>query len=401
VAKIIIIGGGIIGSMIGYFLKANGYAGQVMIVEPDPSYKTSSTARSASAIRQQFNLGINAAMSHYSFGFLQNVHEHLCVNGESPDIGFVERGYLVLATPEGAPRLREAHARQVANGADILFLEPSDLERRLPWLKLDEIGAACLGQSGEGWFDPNALLAATRRRAEHLGVQYVAARVTSLQVRGNRIREVELDDRSKLGADVVINAAGARAAAVARLAGLALPLESRKRTAFVFAPLERPLEMTNIVDPTFGSRGVYARPSHDHVLAVTSPAPEHDPDTEDLGPDTSLFEEIIVPALSRRVRGFETMQLVQAWAGHYEMNTFDQNALLGPHPDLSNFVLACGLSGHGIMHAPAIGRGLAEWLMTGAYHTLDLTPFSLERVIKKLPLDDVQASEHRKISAGV
>ena len=397
----IIIGGGIIGSMIGYFLKSHGHTGNITILEPDPSYQRSSTARSASAIRQQFNLGINAAMSNFSFHFLRQAASHLRVGDSAPDIGFQERGYLVLATPEGAARLREAHARQVANGADVAFLEPAALEQRLPWVNTTGIGAACLGQSGEGWFDPNALLHATRRKAEALGVQYQTARVTGLRVQHDRVRSVQLEHGGQLEADTVINAAGAQAARVAALAGIDIPIESRKRSAFVFAPRERPFEMTNIIDPTFGARGVYARPYQEHVLAVTSPAPEDDPDTDNLEPDLHLFDEVIVPALSRRVRGFEQMQLVHAWAGHYEMNTFDQNAILGPHPRIQNFVFACGLSGHGIMHAPAIGRGISEWLMTGAYQTLDLEPFGFERLLRGVPLDDVQASEHRKVSAGV
>jgi FAD-dependent oxidoreductase domain-containing protein 1 len=215
------------------------------------------------------------------------------------------------------------------------------------------------------------------------------------------LQAVVLDDASALQADHVVICAGAWSAAIARTAGIDLPIEARKRTAFVFRARQGPKEFTNLVDPTFRQRGVYARPYRGDYLAVTSPDPANDVASVDYEPDLALFDAVVKPALERRVFGFERMELVRAWAGHYEMNTFDQNAIIGPHPALTNLHFACGFSGHGVMHAPAVGRALAERLTFGTYQHADLNPFRFERLAEGLPLDDVQASEYRQTGAGV
>ncbi|AFZ67225.1 NAD(P)/FAD-dependent oxidoreductase [Deinococcus peraridilitoris] len=401
----LIIGGGIIGSAIAHFLALAGRAESVTVLEPDATYHRSSTGRSASAIRQQYNLGLNVEMSRFGYSFYRNADQHLKVHGESVDIGFVERPYLVLAAPAGVARLREAHARQIQAGADIAFLEPEVLAERVPWLKVDGIGAACLGQGGEGWFEPLTALSALRRKTESLGVTYLPARVVGIDVHDARVTGVHLEGGTQLEPDIVVNAAGPWAAEVSRLAGVHVPVESRKRTVFVFRAPHPPADFACLIDPTFASRGVFARSfgtsNEGLFMAVTSPDPRDDPHTHDFTVDEALFGEVIQPALARRVRGFEHLERVKAWAGHYEMNTFDQNAVIGFHPELKNFLLACGLSGHGVMHAPAIGRGIAELLTEGRYTSLDLSPFDYDRVRRGVPLDDVQSSEHRRIEAGV
>ncbi|MDQ4125482.1 MAG: FAD-binding oxidoreductase, partial [Actinomycetota bacterium] len=190
------------------------------------------------------------------------------------------------------------------------------------------------------------------------------------------------------------------AGAVAELAGVTVPVEPRKRTVCLFrAPAIE--GFPNLVDPTVAGRGLYVRPYGEHYMAVTAPPPERDPATRDLEPDTYLFDEVIRDALARRVRGFEDAELVRAWAGHYEMNTFDQNAIVGPHPEVDGFWLACGFSGHGFMHAPAAGRGLTEMITKGSFETIDLSDFSLARIAEGRRLDDVQPSEARAEGAGI
>ncbi|MDQ3345417.1 MAG: FAD-binding oxidoreductase, partial [Chloroflexota bacterium] len=81
-----------------------------------------------------------------------------------------------------------------------------------------------------------------------------------------------------------------------------------------------------------------------------------------------------------RVPAFDRLRLLDTWAGHYEVNTLDANAIIGPHPEITNFVFANGFSGHGLQQAPAVGRGLAEWISSGEYETLDLRPFGYDRI---------------------
>jgi FAD-dependent oxidoreductase domain-containing protein 1 len=391
---VVIVGGGIIGSSIAYFLKRQSSA-TVVVVEQDPSYRGSSTARSAAAIRQQFNLGINVAMSAFTYEFFRNAAEHLSVDGEAVDLEFAECPYLIVTAAEGVERLASAHARQIEAGAQVELLGAGKLAESIAWLKADGLAAGCLGLRGEGWLNSVLALQALVRKAKSLGVEYITGSVAAMERNSSQIRQVITAEGAALKAGAFVNAAGAKAATVAAMAGVHLPIESRKRSAFVLAARKPPQGFTNLIDPTFMQRGVYARPYGSNFLAVTSPDPAEDPATESYEVDHYLFEQVIRPALARRVRGFEEVELVDAWAGHYEMNCFDQNAILGPHPELTNFFLACGLSGHGVMHSAAIGRGIAEHLLTGNYRTLDLTPFGYDRILQKRPLDDAQASEHR------
>lgn len=386
--RVVVVGGGIVGSCVAWFCGRAGL--DVVVVEKDPSYERGSTGRSASAIRQQFHLGVNVAMSRFGYDFYSQLG----------DIGFVARGYLVLAAHDAVARLEAAHRHQLAHRAEVELLDAAALHDRFPWLKTDGIGAATFGTGGEGWFDPMAALARVRAGAMEEGARYVTGEVSGIDVEGGRVRRVRLDSGGRIDCEHVVDAAGARAADVAALVGARIPVEPRKRTVCVFAaePIGR---FPNLVDPTVAGRGLYLRPYDDHYMGVISPPPERDPATLGLEPDDFLFDELIRPALARRVRGFEDARLVRTWAGHYEMNTFDQNAIIGAHPRVDGFWFACGFSGHGVMHAPAAGRGISELIAGGGYATIDLSPFSVERIGEGRRLDDVQPSEARAEEAGI
>ena len=400
-SDVLIVGGGIIGCSVAYFLKQLAPETSVVVVERDPTYRRSSTLLSASAIRQQFNLAINVAMARFTYDFFASATEHLSLGGEPIDLDFTPCPYLVLAAPDGVARLTAAHANMLAAGARIALLTVDQLADQVPWLKADGIGAACLGLEGEGWFDPALGLMALRRKTEAMGVCYLDAAVVGLERRDGRIACATTAAGARLHADWFVNAAGAQAASVAAMAGVHAPIAARQRCAFVFRTATPPIGFTNLVDPTFRDRGVYARPYGRDFMSITSPDPAADADDENFDVDDSLFDEIIRPALGRRVQGFEQIELVRSWAGLYEMNTFDQNALVGPSVEYPNYLMACGLSGHGVMHAPAIGRGVAEHILSGHYQTLDLTPFSCDRLLHNRRLDDLQASEHRTVAAGI
>jgi FAD-dependent oxidoreductase domain-containing protein 1 len=397
-----IIGGGAIGSFLAYWLATLSRGSDVTVVEPDLNWRRSSTPRSAAAIRVQYNLSQNVELSLASAAFFARAHELLKVDDEPASIGFEAVPYLVLAGHGGVERLRGAHERRVSAGADVVLLDSAAaLYSAAPWLKTEGIGAATLGRTAEGWVDPRALLVTLRRKLQSLGVQYVPGRVHRLNRTAERIASVEVSNNTTIVAEHVVICAGAWSAAIAAMVGVTLPIEPRKRSAFVFQSAAPPAAFLNVVDPTFGHRGVYVRPFGLDFMAVTSPAPATDRPSRNLTPDLGLFDEVIRPALARRVRGFEHIVLKNAWAGAYEINTFDQNAVIGAHPILRNLFFSCGYSGHGVMHAPAAGRGLAELLLYGAYKSIDLSVFGLQRITENTPLDDVQASEHRTLNAGI
>lgn len=376
--RIVVIGGGVMGSALAYFLVAEPkFAGEVVVLERDPSYRLASSARSASSIRQQFSTPINIAIGRFGAAFLREGQARLAVDGEAPALGFVEGGYLFLATADRLASL-EANVRvERSCGADIVLLSPAELGRRFPWLSVDGLAGGSLGLSGEGWFDGWALLQGFRRKAIRLGARFVTAEVVEAERRGRRAMAVRTRDGERIAGDLFVNAAGPWAGKVAEMFGVCLPVEARRRCVFVVSCPEPPRPCPLVIDTS----GVWFRPEGEGFLCGAAPPPERDrPDLPLDEIDHGLFEDIIWPALARRVPAFERLRVTGAWAGYYEFNTFDANGLVGPHPDLDNMLCANGFSGHGIQQAPAVGRGLAEWICHDRYLSLDLSPLAPERL---------------------
>ncbi len=380
--RVVIVGGGAIGSSIAYWLTCEPWPGEVVVIERDPTYARASSALSASAIRQQFSTPVNIAIGRHGFEFLRRAGELLAVAGERAEIGLVERGYLFLASPAGMPALADNHRVQREQGADVELLSPAALGERFPWLSTAGIGAASLGRSGEGWFDGYGLLRAFRRKAGAQGARYLAAAMVGAERTGRRVDAVRLDDGQRVGCDLLVNAGGAWAASIGAMLDIDLPVRARARSVFVIDAAE-PLPGCPLVIDT---SGVWLRPEGRHYLTGVSPPPERDPDDPPLEVDHALFEELVWPALAARVPSLERLRLVNAWAGYYEYNTFDQNGLVGLHPDLDNAIFAVGFSGHGIQQSPAVGRAVAELIRHGRYLTLDLSPLGLERLRDGHPL---------------
>ncbi len=386
-ADVVIIGGAIIGSSVATFLASRPeFDGRIVVVERDPTFRTSSTTLSAASIRLQFSTPLNIEISRFGVELMKHPERYLAVDGEVPEIDFVENGYLFLATDAGLATLEHNHAVQRELDVPVTLLTPAELHERFEWLRTDDLAGGSLGLADEGWFDAYALLQGFRRRARSLGVEERVGEVVALDRDGDRISGVRLADGVRIGADWVINASGPRASRVADMAGVDLPVRSRKRIVYhVEAPISlgaAPLT----VDPS----GVYFRPEGSTYITGFSPREnEGDPDTDDLGADRAPFETFVWPTLARRVPAFDRLRLLDAWAGHYEVNTLDQNAIVGPHPVITNLLFANGFSGHGLQQAPAVGRALAEWIATGRYETLDLTPLGFARIDRNEPLREL------------
>lgn len=376
--RVVIVGGGAIGSSIAYHLAAHPrFAGAVTVVERDPTYARAASSLSASSIRQQFSTPLNIALSQAGLSFLGEAERLLAVDGEGPALGLRTPGYLFLATARGQDALTANHAVQRAAGAEVVMLDPAALAARFPWLSTEGVAAGVLGLAGEGWFDGPALLAAFRRRARSLGVTYVARDAVGFERAGAAVAGVCLSDGGVLPCDIAVNAAGPWSARVARWLGIDLPVRARRRMIFVIACRGSLPGCPLVVDPT----GVWFRPEGAGFICGRSPgADEPDPDEPPLEVDEAEFTERMWPVLAARVPAFEAVKVTGSWAGYYELNLFDGNAVVGPHPDFANFLFATGFSGHGIQHAPAIGRGMAELIATGSYETLDLSPLDFCRI---------------------
>ena len=373
---VVIVGGGAIGSSIAYHLvSAPDFSGSVAVVERDPTYARASSALSASSIRQQFSTPLNIHLSRFGIDFLRCAPELLGV-----DLGLREPGYLFLASSAGEAVLRANHAVQRGEGCAVDLLDPAALAARFPWLSTDGIALASLGTANEGWFDGPALMQAFRRRARDLGAVYFADEVVELAAAA-----VTLRSGGRLEAGTVVLAAGAWSGELAATAGIALPVEPRRRSVFVVDVREPPGLTPLTIDPS----GVWFRPEGRFYLAGTTPADGNDPAGAPLEVQHAEWDDMVWPALAARVPAFEAAKVVNAWAGHYEYNTFDQNGIVGRHPTMENLVFATGFSGHGMQQSPAVGRAVAELIVQGSYRTIDLSPFGYERISAGRPIREL------------
>jgi FAD-dependent oxidoreductase domain-containing protein 1 len=379
-SDVAIIGGGIMGSALAYWLTRLAPGLAVTVVERDPAYRSASSALSAASIRQQFTTPVNIRLSQQSFEFLRGAGESLEIDGDRPDIGLYEGGYLYLAGGAGEANLRAAHRIQRAHGADVMLLDAAQLAARFPWLALADVAIGSLGQSGEGWFDGYGLLTAFARKARSQGARYRRGEVTGMEIRAGRVAALALADGARLPCGVAVNAAGPWARKVAALAGIELPVFARRRTVYVIACRARLERCPLLIDTS----GFWMRPESDRYIAGL--APHVDPDDLPLEPDYGPYEEQLWPALAARIPAFEEAKLERAWAGYYEVNDFDHNAIIGPHPAIANLHFVNGFSGHGLMQAAAVGRGLAERIVGGRYATIDLAPLGFERLLENRPL---------------
>lgn len=379
-ADVLIVGGGAVGSATAYFLAASGAVGRVVVVERDPTYARASTPLSVGGIRQQFSIRENVEIGLFARRFVSEAADRLEVDGDRPDLGFVENGYLFLSSPEGREILAENHAVQTAAGADIVWLEADALARRFPYLNTDGLAAATFGESGEGWIDPNTLLQALKRKARSLGVTYVTGEVAAIERGTGRVEKVRLSDGREIVCGTCVIAAGANSGAVARLAGIALPVGPRIRTVYQIdcrTPLEGPP-----LPLTIGTTGVFVRPEGSGYVCGVSPPESEDPESWEIEVDWRWFEDVVWPALAERIPAFEAVKLTGAWAGPYDYNALDQNAVIGRHPEIANLIFATGFSGHGLQQSPAAGRAVTELITTGGFRTIDLTRFGIERVLE-------------------
>jgi FAD-dependent oxidoreductase domain-containing protein 1 len=372
-SRTIIIGGGIVGSCTAYFLAGHG---EVIVLEKDPSYQYASTTLSAASIRTQFSLPLNVRMPLFGAALLEAMADR---------VGLVRRAYLMLASSEGAATLRANRDMQLAEDADVALFEGAEIAVQFPWLNAQDIACATLGRKHEGWFDAYSLLRAVRADAIGRGTRYLHDEAVAIDVVTDQAIAVQTANGERVAADHVVIAAGPASGRVAALAGIALPIEPRKRTVFMIrAPLDgagMPL--------VFDTSGMWIRPEGDGFICGISPPADtdHDPDG-DFDPDLGLLDDPLWPLLAHRIPALEQLRLQRAWAGHYDMCLLDHNAVIGPCPDIPNLIVASGFSGHGVQHGPATGRAVAELIRFGGYRTLDLTPFGYERVRDNRPMPE-------------
>ncbi|MEP5760929.1 MAG: FAD-binding oxidoreductase [Litoreibacter sp.] len=378
---VVIVGGAMIGSSCAWFTSQNPeFDGKILVVEREPRYEMCSTAHTNSCIRQQFSNQVNIGISQFGAHFIKTFRDQMGGGEDVPEPILQSFGYMYLAdTPTFADMLKEAQAIQKSLGAGTRFWTKDEIAQSYPFYQLDDIIGANHNLIDEGYFDGGTIFDWWKRMAKRNGVEYLHNEVVSMakNTGGTRVENVTLCTGEVIGCDRLVNASGPSAVLTSRMAGIEIPVEPRKRYTFIFdaeRPLDQDLPLT--IDPS----GVHMRSDGQYYLAGCPP--DHDPavDYDDFSADHSLWQEKAWPAIAARIPQFEAVKLINSWVGHYAFNTLDQNAIIGSHTMVENFIFANGFSGHGFQQSPAVGRGVSELIIYGEYRTLDLAQLGFERI---------------------
>ena len=382
---VVIVGGAIMGSATAWFLSRNpDFNGSILVVERDPGYGSSSTAHTNSCMRQQFSTDLNIHISQFAADFVKNLRRHMD-DDRVPELGIQNYGYMYLADNDGfADILRANQSVQRAAGTETELLSRDEIAARYPFYHLDDIVLGSINLKDEGYWDGGTVFDWLRRSARERGVEYIAGEVVAMTREADRITSVTLGSGETVSCGTVVNASGPRAARTAAMAGIDVPVEPRKRFSWIFTaetPLDRDLPLT--IDPS----GVHFRQDGPTTYLAGCPAdPDPAVDYDDFIMDHDRWQDHVWPTIAARIPQFEAIRVVNEWAGHYAFNTLDQNAILGPHHEIGNFIFQNGFSGHGLQQSPAMGRGVSELITYGEYRSLDLSPFSWDRIVENRPI---------------
>lgn len=380
---VVIVGGGIVGSAVACFLKVLAPAIDVAVIEPDRSYEFASTPRASGGARRQFSCPENVAMSNFSIGFIEGADRELAVGGEPAHVEWRRGGYLFIVGAEQLPILAENAALQRSMGVRADLLDPDGLHERFPSMNLAGI-AGGVHTPDDGWCDPSGLLQAFRRKARSLGVAYVDDRVVAIDHDATAARAVRLASGATLAADHVVNAAGAWAKEVAAMVGMALPIEPLRRFEHYF-------ETPNAIEPLPYVKDMARLAFRPEGRGYSGGLVDGDePRGFNFEVDHGYFERVVWPALAHRFPPLEAARCHRTWAGLYEQCELDGNPIIGRWTSrLGNLYTVAGFSGHGMMHAPAAGRAIAELITHGRFETIDLSRLGYERVEANAPYTEV------------
>ena len=374
-----VIGGGIVGCCVAYFLRSAAAAPSVAVIEPDPGYEFASTLRASGGCRVQFSCPENIEMSKFGIDFIRTFAERMSLPDAPAHADWVDGGYLFIVPPEHLAGLQANVRVQRAHGCTVDLLTPSELAERFPTMHVADLGGGA-HTPHDGWCDPHGLLAGVRRKAIALGTTAVRDRVVGAECDPHRVRRLRLESGATIRPSIVVNAAGAWAGDVAALYGMRLPVVPLKRYEHYFTaggPVGRLPYVKDTARLAFRSEGV----GYSGGLVDSDARRGYD-----FAVDHDYFERVVWPALAHRFPGFEAARCHRTWSGLYEQCELDGNPVIGRWTrGLANVCTVAGFSGHGMMHAPAAGRAIAELIVHGEYRSIDLTRLGYERVEANAP----------------
>lgn len=380
--RIVIVGGGIMGSSIAYHLALAGAAADVVVVEPDPTYEFAATPRAVGGVRLQHALPENVEMSLYGDRVYSDFATH--VNGGTVEFDpqFRRIGYLYQVRGAADIAALEANARmQRRLGVEVHLLDREALRRRYPSFNFKDVDAAALSPA-DGQIDPHGALMGFRRAAEGRGITYLQDRVVGLDVADGKVTAARLESGSSLAVDTLVNVANCWAAGICAMVGMRVPIAPMRRQQFFFDTRD-PIET---IPAMRHASGLAIRPHQKGYLTGYTRFDEPRGFNWTLDPD--LFNDFLWPQLAEKSTGFEAVKEKGGWVGHYDMNSLDGNAVIDRFPAVPNFILAAGFSGHGLQHGPAVGRAVKEMILDGGFRSIDLSRLSYRRIVENAPLQD-------------
>lgn len=366
-ADVVIIGGGVMGTSTAYHLALKG-CGNVLLLERESFFGIQATGKCAGGIRYQFGTEINVRLSLISLPMLDRFDEEL---GQPIDLRYC--GYLFLLTrQEDVAAFRAQVEMQHRLGVMTRWLEPEEIARMVPLINLEGVLAGTFHER-DGLADPNSVVQGYVSGARRLGARLLNdVEVTGIEVKSGLVRGV-VTNRGKVSAPIVVNAAGPWAGVVGRMAGLDIPIVPIRRQIVVTGPIpEVPPDFPFVID--FAQSLYFHREGPGILTGMSNP-------NELPGFDQSVDEEwelVHLEAAMKRMPVLEKATLASHWAGLYEV-TPDAHPILGRVPELESFYIIGGFSGHGFMHGPACGLLLAEEILDGRAHTLDISSLSITR----------------------
>lgn len=368
-ADVVIIGAGIIGASCAFRLAERG--AKVTVLEMQHAPALGSTGKSAAGVRVQFTEEVNIRLSWES---IQEYRQFPTLYGD--DVGYRSIGYLLLLPPERWAAHLQSVALQQRLGAPVNVLS---LEQAQQFVTFETAGLAGTTYGpADGIVDPHSATLAYLRLARERGTRlHLNTPAIGIQRVGS-VWKVETPGET-FEASTLVNAAGSWAGAVARLAGLEVPVQPVRRLVYATAPL--PWSHVYPLTIDFIS-GFYLRSEGQRVLFGRSNPDEPPGFTE--GMDWDWFEQTIEVGAERFPWLAETRLDTQAcWWGYYEV-TPDHNPILGRMPGVENWVNAAGFSGHGVQQAPAVGRVIAEEILDERAHSIVIDPLRIERFAREL-----------------
>ena len=368
------------GSSTAYHLMKADPSLSVVVIERDSSYARASTTLSDGNVRIQFNLEENIRMSQYALEVLRTFDDDMATASFRPDVGARHQGNLFFADETGKAEAINGVETQRSLGCDVTWMASDEIQGRFPGLRLEGLVGGSFAQV-DGSVDPSAVLRGFRNKAKELGAKYLDEEVVELLTIDDVMSGARLRSGTDLMSPVVVNCAGAWSADLVRPLGVELPVIPLMRTVYVVSTTVPTAGMPSLFLPS----GVYAIPESDRSWLIAWSLPE-DPVGFDFTPaGQQRFTDLIWPELHAHVPVFDSLKVETAWAGLYDVNTMDGNAILGEWPRIGGLFLATGFSGHGFQQSPAVGRYLAE-LILGRSPTLDLSRLGGQRVLDNEPL---------------